>query len=778
MEYGYFDNQNREYVITRPDTPAPWMNYLGTGQFSGIISNTAGGLVFYKDPSSHRITRYRFNEVPCDRPGRYLYLRDMQDGEYWSPTWQPVQKELEDYECRHGYGYTKIKGSYRGIESNITYFIPLGKKYELWRVELSNRTEQARTLRAFTYMEFSSYVADYDIKADWPRYFMTGFREGNAAVFDPSNDWIHVPERLSFIGTNIDISGYDCDRDVFIGRYRSESNPIAVERGICGNTEVNADNCCGSVCVDISLQVRETMTFYVVVGITDDREKIHSIIEDAVKTADEDFEKLAQFWAEHVDKIQIETPDKAMNTMVNCWHPYQCRMTFHWSRFISYYERGLGRGWGYRDSMQDVLGVMHAIPEQAKERIKTLLSIQYSRGDARAVYFPGTGKSDGGGRSDDHLWGIFSVCSYIRETGDYGFLDEMVPYVDGGEASVCEHLIRGLEFTREHVGTHGVPLFLKNDWNDSLKYIASEGKGESAFVFFQAAHAAYELKLLFEKIGDQEKLRWATDYYQWCKEICPVLWDGRWFLRGFNDKGEKYGTNEDTYNKIFLNPQSWAVLSRLPGAEQGNSCFDAVREYLFTEMGVVSHAPASSGIDIPNKSYFGHKAGVRENGGIFFHASTWAIIAEAILGRNEEAYSLYHRELPTMRNDKADTCLIEPYVYASSMIAPCHEKSGIGVGSWLSGTASWMYVAATQYILGFRPDYDGVMIDPCVPFEWDGFRYSRVYRGTKVLVMSEKLPKEGAGSKALLVDGCRIEGNFLPAKMLKGKENVTVEIVY
>lgn len=778
MKYGYYDNQNREYVITRPDTPAPWMNYLGNGGFSGLISNTGGGLIFHKDSSSHRITRYRFNEIPWDRPGRYLYLRDMEDGEYWSPAWQPVMKELDEYECRHGYGYTKIKGCYKGVKTNLTYFIPLDKNYELWKVELENQTDTEKCLKAFTYIEFSSYEAAYDIKADWPRYFMTGFHEENAVVFDPSNDWISVPERLSFIGANVDIAGYDCDRDAFIGRYRSESNPIAVERGACGNTEVNADNCCGSICMDMKLEPFGTKTVYIVVGITDDRKKIHDIIDSAAKDADEEFEKLAEFWKEHVNRIQIETPDEEMNTMINCWHPYQCRMTFNWSRFISYYERGLGRGWGYRDSMQDVLGVMHSVPGQAKERIKTLLSIQYSRGDAKAVYFPGTGKSDGGGRSDDHLWSIFSVCSYIKETGDYNFLNEKVPYVDGGEATVCEHLIQGLKFTREHVGSHNIPLFLKSDWNDSLKHIAAEGKGESAFVFFQAAHAAYELKLLFEKIEDKEKLAWATDYYAWCQSVYEVLWDGKWFVRGFNDKGEKYGTDEDEYNKIFLNPQSWAVLSRLPSLAQGNSCFEAVKEYLFTDMGVVSHAPASSGIDVPNKSYFGHKAGVRENGGIFFHASTWAIIAETILGRNEDAYSLYHRELPTMRNDIADDCMIEPYVYASSMIAPCHEKSKMGVGSWLSGTASWMYVAATQYILGFRPDYDGVVIDPCVPMKWNGFKYTRIYRGTKVEIVSGKLPYEGARSKALLLDGVKLEGNFIPASMLEGKENVKVTVVY
>ena len=778
MKYGFYDNKNREYVITRPDTPAPWLNYLGNGKFSGIITNTAGGLIFNKDSGNHRITRYRFNSIPWDRPGRYLYLRDTDSGEYWSASWQPVMKELDSYECRHGHGYTKIKGAYNGITSNTTYFIPLDKDYEVWKVTLKNDTDKPRNLRAFTYIEFSSYKAQYDIQCDWPRYFMSGWNEGNAAVFDPSDDWLNVDKRLSFIGTNLTIAGFDCDRDIFIGRYRSESNPIAVEKGECRNTTVNADNCCGSVCADITLEAGEEKEFYVIVGITDDSKKIGGIIDGAVADAEKDFNELCDFWKDHVDRIQIETPDEEMNTMINCWHPYQCRMTFNWSRFISYYERGLDRGWGYRDSMQDVLGVIHSIPEQVKERIKTLLSIQYSRGDARAVYYPGTGESSGGGRSDDHIWGIFSVCSYIRETGDYGFLSEKVPYVDGGEATVCEHLIKGLEFTREHTGEHDIPLFLHNDWNDSLKNIAIKGKGESSFVFFQAAHAAYELKLLFKHIGDAEKLSWAEDYYNWCKSVYNKLWDGKWFLRGFTDYGEKYGTDEDEFNKIFLNPQSWAVLSRLPSAEQGNSAFENVKKYLFTDMGVTSHAPASSGIDIPNKSYFGLKAGVRENGGLFFHASTWAIIAETILGRNEDAYSLYHRELPTMRDDKVDDCFIEPYVYASSMIAPCHPKNRLGVGSWLSGTASWMYVAATQYILGFRPDYDSVVIDPCVPAYWDGFKYTRIYRDIKMNVVSGKLPFENARCKALIIDGKRIEGNKIPLSEIEGKDSVNIEIVY
>lgn len=778
MEYGFYDNKNREYVITRPDTPAPWLNYLGNGGFSGMITNTAGGLIFNKDSGNHRITRYNFNDIPWDRPGRYLYLRDSDTGEYWSPSWQPVMKTLDEYECRHGMGYTTISSLYNGISSSIIYFIPLKENYEIWKVKLNNTSNVAKNLKLFSYIEFSSYVAAYDIESDWKRYFMTGFREGNAVVFDPSDDWIHVDERLSFIGTDLPMESFDCDRDAFIGKYRDESRPIAVENGYCSNSELNADNCCGSLCCPITLAPGEQKEFVFLVGITDDRNKISGIIESAtnLEKIEKQLNEVKEYWNSTINRIQVETPDEKMNTMLNCWHPYQCRMTYNWSRFISYYARGLGRGWGYRDSMQDVLGVIHAVPDEVKVRIKTLLGIQYSEGNARAVYFPGTGESSGGGRSDDHIWGIFSVCSYIKETGDYAFLEEKVPYIDGGEATVYEHLVQGLKFTREHIGAHGLPLFLENDWNDSLKF--KEGKAESAFVFFQAAHAAYELKRLFKHLDDKERFAWADEYYDWCKSVYKKLWDGKWFLRGFTDKGEKFGTDDDEFNKIFLNPQSWAVLSRLPSAEEGNSAFENVKKYLFCEMGVTSHAPASSGIDVSKKSFFGLKAGVRENGGIFFHASTWAIIAETILGRNEDAYSLYHRELPTMRNDKVDDCKIEPYVYASSMIAPCHESDKYGVGSWLSGTASWMYVAATQYILGFRPDYDGVIIDPCVPAAWDGFKYSRLYRNITCNVSSAKIPDVGARAKAVIVDGEKLETNFIPYDLIKDKTEVNIEVVY
>ena len=421
---------------------------------------------------------------------------------------------------------------------------------------------------------------------------------------------------------------------------------------------------------------------------------------------------------------------------------------------------------------------MHAIPQKAKEKIKILLSIQKSDGDAMSVYFPATKDASGGGRSDDHLWSILSVCTYIKETGDYAFLDEVVPYVDGGEGTVLEHLIKGLEFTRKMVGDHGIPKFLFCDWNDSLRPITKGGKAETAFVFFQAAHAAYELKQLFAHIKDEKNLSWAEDYYGWCKEKYNVLWDGKWFIRAFTSKGEKFGTDEDEYNKIFLNPQSWAVLSRLPSEEQANSAFDEVYKRLFCEFGLISHAPASSYYDEDKKSFFTFRNGIKENGGVFFHANTWAVIAETLLGRNDEAFEIYKASLPARRNDVSDRTLTEPYVYGSAMLGPQHERFGAGSNSWLTGTASWMYFAVTQHILGFRPDYDGIVIDPCIPNDWNGFEMTRMYRGIECKLKVGKLPYKNAKVKNLYVDGEKIFGNYIKYDLIKDKKCVIIEAEY
>lgn len=774
MKYGDFDVKNKEYVINRPDTPTPWINYLGFGGFGSFISNNAGGLLFDGDPGKRRLTRYHYNALPPDRPGRYVYIRDEETGEYWSPTWQPVMKMPDSYECRHGLSYTVIKSSFGGIETEMKFYIPNGKSYELWDCKIKNTSGKTRNLKLFPYVEFAHYDALIDNMMEWARYFMTCECDGNIISFDASPELGKSGGLYGFMTTSLDVDGFECARDKFIGPYRDEKNPTAVESGKCSNENNNADQSCGAFSCPLALESGEEKHFLIAVGAVKKPEQIKAAAQSALDfdVAERDFKAIKEKWEKYLDCCQINTPDADMNKMINIWHAYQCHTTFNWSRFVSYYERGSDRGWGFRDSMQDVLGIMHVMPEKAKERIKTLLKIQRADGNARAVYYPATGEVKGGGRSDDHLWSAYSVCAYIKETDDIDFLDEIVPYEDGGEGTVLEHIIRGLEFTRKNAGQHNIPKFLLNDWNDSLAAIGNGGKAESVFVFFQAATAAYDMKQLLEHFG--RNADYVNEFYDWCKEQYKQLWDGGWFIRAYTDKGEKYGTDDDEYNKIFLNPQSWAVLSRIPTAEESNKAFDNVNKYLLCKLGYISHYPASPGYNPDKKDFFGIHSGIKENGGVFCHASTWAVIAQTILKRNNDAFNAYKATLPCMRNDIADITLIEPYAYASALLGPAHERYGAGSNSWLTGTASWMYYAATQFILGFRPEYGGICIDPCIPDSWDGFEMMRIYRGIKCRMTV----KGNKGRLHVSVNGKEIDGNFIPYSMLKGAKKAEITAEY
>ncbi len=775
MQYGHFDNQNLEYVVTRPDTPTQWMNYLGNGGYGGIISNNAGGLSFDGDPSNRRVTRYKFSNYPIDRAGRYIYIRDEDTGEYWSPTWQPVMKDMQFYECRHGLGYTKITGTYNDVKTTITYYVPKGARYEIWDVEIENLSDKPKNLKLYSYVEFSFHNAQFDMLCHWEiMALMCEFRD-NKIVCDSSAKQLTHKEMFDYISTDFPICGYDCSQREFIGPYRDESNPQVLDTGVCKNTIMHSDSAVGVLCSEITLAPGEKKTGAYTLGATEHLEDIDIQIAEALdpekrKAA---FKGIAEHWQGHLNKLQVNTPNEDVNTMLNIWHSYQTRTTFDWSRFISIYERGVDRGFGFRDSMQDVLGVIHSIPNESKERIKLLLSIQKNNGNAKTVYFPASKNSTGGGRSDDHLWSIFSVTSYVKETGDYAFLDEVIPYVDGGEATVLGHLEKGIEFTMANLGPRGIPKFLGNDWNDSLWPIGEDHPkwrpAESTFVFFQLAHACFELSELYSHLDLKDRKEKVDEVYEYCRSKLDTIWDGEWFIRAFTPSGEKYGTNDDEWNKIYLNPQSWAVLSRLPSKEQANTMFDNVLKYLCKDMGLISHYPASSGYDVSKKFFYMFPAGARENGGYFFHANTWAIMALTMLGRADDAYRCYTLSLPTRRNDIADVCMTEPYVYSQTMLAPPHNRAGACVNSWLTGTASWMYVAATQYILGVRPELEGLKIDPQIPSEWDGFTMSRECRGTLCNITVAK-----GEDKGLFVDGSKVNGNIINWSLLEGKEKVTI----
>ncbi len=774
MRYGYFDNARKEYVITRPDTPTAWMNYIGNGGFGGIVSNTGGGLTFDKDPSYRRVTRYHFDALPKDRPGRYLYIRNQESGTYWSPLWQPVMKELQTYECRHGRGYTTITGTYDDIKTAITYLVPLAENFELWQVEITNLSDIQKTLRLFSYVEFSWNHAFYDVTNHWPRMAFVARGGGNKIVVDTMAQQLTGVPQYDYIAASLPVDGWDCSQAAFIGPYRSESNPLAVENGVCGNSNMDSDNCVGALQSTITLLPGQTLRFCYTLGATSDQADIDGQISRAFSLQN-CVEDIRKSWDDYSNHLVVDTPHQDMNDMLNIWHAYQTKTTFDWSRFVSVYEPGITRGFGFRDSMQDVLGVMHAVPQLAKERMKLLLSIQKSDGSARNVYYPFTRQSQGEGRSDDHLWSVFSVCNYVKETGDLGFLKEDVPYVDSGSATVLGHLEQALQFTHTHLGRHGIPDMLRGDWDDSVAHMTRGGTAhaESVFVFFQLAQGAYELMELYKAAGLPEKIPAMQAIFEDCQKKLPVIWDGEWFIRAFTGEGEKYCTHEDEFNKIHLIPQCWSVISRAVPEDQCNTAMDNVMKYLYTERGLITHFPASSGFVPEKKSYFLFPAGARENGGIFFHSNTWAVMAYAMLGRGEEAFKCYESSLPNRRNDIADLCLTEPYVYSQTMLAPPHPRAGACVNSWLTGTASWMYLVATQYILGIRPEYDGLCIDPQLPADWPGFAATRQCRGAACHITVEK-----GENKGLYVDGQRIEGNTVPWALLETEKTLNIQLIY
>jgi len=771
MQYGYFDNKNKEYVITNPRTPAPWINYIGNGAFGGIVSATGGGLTFDSDPSNRRVTRYKFNNCPMDRPGRYIYIRDEESGEYWSLGWQPVMKEGQEFECRHGLGYTTISGKYNGISSSVTYCVPLGKRYELWDVVLKNENNTPKKFKVYSYVEFSWNDAKYDLLAHWPCMAFRCDFDGKKIMLDTVAEQLTSMPQFDYIATNLDVIGYDCDLNKFVGQYRSESNPQVLDTGVCTNSSMMSNNCVGVLCSEIVLEAGESKAFKYTLGAHDDKNALDAQIDDAF-AIEGYIDDIKKYWQEHCEKYVVDTPCDDMNTMLNIWHAYQAKTTFDWSRFISVYERGLDRGFGFRDSMQDVLGIMHAEPELAKERIKLLLSVQQQDGNAHRVYFPATKKSVPGGRSDDHLWSIFSVCNYIKETGNFDFANEIVPFVDGGEASVIDHLERGIDFTMNHLGKHGIPDLLMSDWDDGLAPMNKGGTlgAESVFVFFQVGHAALELIDLYTTMGLTDRAKKMQGIYDYCKSKMDIIWDGEWYIRAFTPEGEKYCTKDDEYNQIHLIPQAWSVISRLSDEKRANIAMDNVLKYLYTDFGLKTHYNPSDRYDPKNKSYYLHPAGSRENGGIFFHSNTWPIIAFTMLGRGDDAFKCYENMLPIRRNDKADLCFTEPYVYSQTMIAPPHKNAWTCVNSWLTGTASWTYLAATQYILGIRPEYKGLCVDPQVADDWSSFKITRKCRGTTFNI---SLNRTGEGK--LFVNGEAIEGNHILWSYANGG---TVEVVY
>ncbi len=812
MRYGFFDDSHREYVITRPDTPLPWINYLGSQDYFGLISNTAGGYSFYRDARLRRLTRYRYNNAPFDLGGRYIYLRDDETREFWSPTWQPTRRTLADYYCRHGLGYTIIGSSYEGIRAKIKYFVPVDENLEVWRLTVKNRRNTPARLSIFSSVEFCLWDANDDA-TNYQRNFNTGEVEVVDGVIYHKTEYRERRNHFAYFACSEPLAGFDTQRESFLGPYRGWDNPLVVERGQSCNSIAHGWQPIGSHHVQLALAPGEERAVVFLLGYhenpneakfdppesqTINKRTVLPIIKKYLDRANADaaLEKLRDYWRDLLMRVQVETPDEHTNRMVNIWNAYQCMITFNMSRSASFYESGIGRGMGFRDSNQDLLGFVHMVPERARERIIDTTATQLPTGGAYHQYQPLTKRgNDGVGSNfnDDPLWLILAVSAYLKETGDWAILDEQVPYDNqpGTETPLYEHLQRSLRYTLDRLGPHGLPLTGRADWNDCLNLNCfsdtpgesfqtttnKEGKvAESAMIAGLFVLVAKELAEIAARRGLAGE---ATDYRAAAAKMQATVlehgWDGEWFLRAYDAFSHKVGSNECDEGKIFVESQGWCVMAGI-GLEDGRAekALTSVNDHLATPHGIVLQQPAYSHYYLNLGEISSYPPGYKENAGIFCHTNPWIMIAEAMVGHGDRAYDYYLRINPSAREAISEIHRCEPYVYAQMIAGRDAPTHGEAKNSWLSGTAAWNFVAISQWILGLQPTFDGLKIAPAIPSSWSGFHAVRVFRG---VTFDITVQRAGKGNQvALVVDGQAIQGNVvpLPAKAKTVKVQVSL----
>ncbi len=810
MKFGYFDDAKREYIITQPDTPLPWINYLGCQAYFGIISNTAGGYSFYRDARLRRITRYRYNNVPYDFGGRYIYLRDVASGEFWSPSWQPTRHELEEYSCRHGMGYTTIGSKYKGIEAHTRYFVPLDENLEIWQITVTNQRAQAAEISAFSVIEFCLWDAQDD-STNFQRNLSIGQVEIEDGVIYHKTEYRERRDHFAYFACSEKIAGFDTQREAFLGAYRGFENPAAVERGEASNSVAYGWAPIGSHHVKLSLKPGESRQIVFVLGYQEnphdqkfDPPNSQTINKKSSKAviakyrvaanADAAFKKLSEYWNELLGLCQVDTPDVHTNRMVNIWNAYQCMATFNMSRSASFYESGIGRGLGFRDSNQDLLGFVHMVPGRARERILDLAATQLPSGGAYHQYQPLTkrGNNDvGSGFNDDPHWLIIGVSAYIKETGDWGILDEPVPYDNaaGSEMPLYEHLQRSFRYTLERLGPHGLPLIGRADWNDCLNLNCfsdtpgqsfqtttnKDGKvAESVFIAGLFLVTGRELAEIAKHRGLETEARsYLGEVAKMEKTIREHGWDGEWFLRAYDDFSRKVGSKENIEGKIFIETQGFCTLAGL-GLEDGLAAraLESTRKMLATKHGIVLQHPAYSKYYMEYGEISSYPPGYKENAGIFCHNNPWVMIGETRLGNGDAAYDYYTRINPSAREEISEVHRCEPYVYAQMIAGPDAPTHGEAKNSWLTGTAAWNYYAITQWILGIRTSYDGLLVAPVIPKSWRGFKVSRTFRGVTYQI---EVQRAGDGNQVSLeVNGAPIEGNIVPLPV-PGTKTVVVK---
>ena len=802
MKFGFFDDANKEYVITNPRTPYPWINYLGTQEFFSLISNTAGGYSFFKDARLRRITRYRYNNVPIDMGGKYFYINDGKN--VWSPGWSPVKTELDSYSCRHGIGYTVIKGEKDGLSAEVTFFVPQSFNGEVQKMVLKNNSGETKSFKLFSFLEWCLWNASDDGE-NFQRNFNTGEVEIEGSTIFHKTEYKERRDHFAFYTVNADICGFDTDRETFMGSiYNGFANPATVFAGEPKNSVADGWSPVASHCLDITLAAGEEKTLVFVLGYVENgkdkwnadgtmnKSKAYAMIEsmNTAEKADKALAELKAYWNSLLSQYHVESDDDKLNRMVNIWNQYQCMVTFNMSRSASYFESGIGRGMGFRDSNQDLLGFVHQIPDRARERILDLAATQFEDGGCYHQYQPLTKKGNdaiGGDFSDDPLWMILSTAQYIKETGDWSILDEQVPY-DNDESkaqSMMHHLKMSFWHVAGAVGPHGLPLAMRADWNDCLnlschsdtpgesfqtytspKYGADKFSrvAESVLVATMMAYIGPEYVALCKRKGlDDEAAKAQAAIDEMNKNTLDYAWDGEWFLRAYDDFGKKVGSHECEEGKIFIEPQGFAVMAGL-GKESGKDILtmNSVKKYLDTKYGLVLNNPAFTRYYKEYGEISTYPAGYKENAGIFCHNNAWIICAEAAIGRGDQAFEYYSKIAPAYLEDISDLHRTEPYVYAQMIAGKDAKRHGEAKNSWLTGTASWNFVAISQFILGIIPDYDGLKVDPSIPEAWNGYKLTRKFRGNTYNITIKNPEHISKGVKSVVVDGVKLSGNVLP----------------
>jgi cellobiose phosphorylase len=811
MKFGHFDDKNKEYVITNPQTPWPWINYLGTEDFFSLISNTAGGYSFYKDAKFRRLTRYRYNNVPMDSGGRYFYIKDEET--IWSPGWKPCKTPLDSYECRHGMNYTSIQGEKNGVIAKALFFVPLKTWAEVQKLTLTNNSPVVKKLKLFSFTEWCLWNAASDME-NFQRNFSTGEVEIEGSVIYHKTEYKERRDHYAYYSVNTPIKGFDTDRETFFGLYNGFDEPQVVAEGNPTNTVAHGWSPIASHCIEVELLPGESKDFVFVLGYVENaaEEKWESknIINkikakatiakfDTAAKVDVAFAELRAYWENLLSVYNVNSGDHKLDRMVNIWNQYQCMITFCFSRSASFFESGIGRGMGFRDSNQDLIGFVHQIPERARERIIDIASTQFPDGSCYHQYQPLTKRGNneiGGGFNDDPLWLILGTISYLKESGDFTILDEMVPF--DNDMSVAKTLFDHLTVSFDHVvnnlGPHGLPLIGRADWNDCLNLNCfsndpnesfqttenkTEGsKAESLMIAGLFVVYGRDYVDLCTKLGrTEEAARALRDVDDMIAVVKQHGWDGEWFIRAYDYYGRKIGSKENEEGKIFIESNGWCTMAGI-GKEEGlcEKALGSIKERMDTEFGIVLNNPAFTKYYIEYGEISSYPPGYKENAGIFCHNNPWIMIGETVIGRGDQAWDYYEKICPSYLEDISELHKTEPYVYAQMMAGKDSFKPGEAKNSWLTGTASWNFYAISQFILGIQPDYDGLKINPCIPTKWDGFEITRKFRGAtyKIKVVNKNHVNKGVAK--VTIDGNNFESNILPIFEQGTAHSVVVEM--